>query len=225
MSTEWTDQHGCGGSEDSDPTKQNCDLILQYMCQPKTDYKDSDLDRLRDGLTTETQDYTEMTNDNQEANAQRKKGDVKLDRALQESWESYDNCFYRNRNSGLFTADQALKKNKKGYIGSIYTRQNPNGERNGYECPEERDYYPYWHPTQWKDIAVLTSNTSLCDYYLKQSFNVKPRHLCVEFYESKIQKHWSRWNNENDCVNNKGKWVEYYNYLEKAARKKILLKS
>jgi len=65
---------------------------------------------------------------------------------------------------GLFTADQVLKsKNNQGFSAAIYTRQNPNGNQNGYECPEERDYYPYWHPTPWMDIALLTDNTSLCE--------------------------------------------------------------
>ena len=31
---EWTNQHGCGGDEDSDPHKLNCNIVLQYMCQP-----------------------------------------------------------------------------------------------------------------------------------------------------------------------------------------------
>eukprot|EP00116_Pleurobrachia_bachei_P005639 sb/3465901/ len=30
---EWTNQHGCGGSEDSSPHKLNCDVVIQYMCQ------------------------------------------------------------------------------------------------------------------------------------------------------------------------------------------------
>ena len=30
---EWTNQHGCGGSEDSSPHKLNCDIVIQYMCQ------------------------------------------------------------------------------------------------------------------------------------------------------------------------------------------------
>ena len=72
--------------------------------------------------------------------------------------------------SGLFTADQNLNGDT-----SIYTRQNAAGTRRGFECSEERDYYPYWHPSEWKDIAVLPSETSRCAYYEKESFNVKPK--------------------------------------------------
>ena len=72
---------------------------------------------------------------------------------------------------GLFLADQNLN----GKVTSIYTRQNPGGTRYGYECPEERDYYPYWHPTDWIDIAVLTDDPSFCSYYRNESFNVKPK--------------------------------------------------
>ena len=34
LTIEWTNQHGCGGSEDKDPHKLNCNLVLQYMCEP-----------------------------------------------------------------------------------------------------------------------------------------------------------------------------------------------
>ncbi len=31
---EWTNQHGCGGHEQGDPHKLNCDIVLQYMAVP-----------------------------------------------------------------------------------------------------------------------------------------------------------------------------------------------
>lgn len=83
---------------------------------------------------------------------------------------------------GLFTADQKLRGE-----ASKYTRQNPNGNRYGYECPEERDYYPYWHPTDWKDIAVLVGNKTHCDdLYLKESFNVKPKGKGIDLLRTKL---------------------------------------
>ena len=116
------------------------------MCQANTgpEADPANLDRIRDGLNTQSQDYTNMAADSQAANSQRKAQDVKTDRVIQEPWDHYDSCNYRERNAGLFTADQNLKQNNKGYSSAVFTRQNPNGQRSGYECPEERDYYPYW---------------------------------------------------------------------------------
>ena len=73
--------------------------------------------------------------------------------------------------TGLYTGDVQLRSTR-----AIHTRQNPNGDRYGYECPEERDYYPYWHPTSWRDIAVMAHDKSFCEnYYQKESFNVKTK--------------------------------------------------
>jgi hypothetical protein len=71
---------------------------------------------------------------------------------------------------GLFTADQKLKGDE-----ARYTRQNSQGTRYGYECQEEREYYPYFHPTDWIDIAVFASNKEDCPYYETESFNTKPK--------------------------------------------------
>ena len=37
MVIEWTNQHGCGGSEESDPHKLNCNIVIQYLCQDDVD--------------------------------------------------------------------------------------------------------------------------------------------------------------------------------------------
>jgi hypothetical protein len=217
LTIEWTQQHGCGGDENTDPTKQNCYVVLQYLCD---DSSNSGLDRLRDGLTTKTQNYTPMVVDTQQDYMNRSESDPSQTLGLHETWQWYNKCRYRQRNANLFTADQRLGKIELQYSSAIYTRQNPNGNRNGYECPEERDYYPYWHPSPWKDIAILTSNTTLCDQiYLKSSFNVQPYSECVQTYSDGTRKTWSKYNNQNDCLANNGSWTQFYNYLEKAPRK------
>ena len=65
---------------------------------------------------------------------------------MHEDYDYYFRCKIRQRNMGLFTADQ----NMRGRHRARFTRQDRNGARHGYECPEERDYYPYWHPSPWK---------------------------------------------------------------------------
>ena len=90
-----------------------------------------------------------------------------------ENW--YHLCHTRQRNGGLFTADQPVLTTE----GASVTRQDPVNTRHGFECSEERDYWPYWHPTPWRDIAVLTSNTSLCDEYRATSQNVASKCMCV----------------------------------------------
>lgn len=109
--------------------------------------------------------------------------------------------------------------------GAIYTRQNPNGGQSGYECPEERDYYPYWHPTAWKDIAVLTSDEEKCYELVENSNNRQMRFECIE--NMRGYRKWpsinqkskqfidqsgiSKWNTEDDCIENGGEWIGFYN--------------
>ena len=63
------------------------------------------------------------------------------ERALNEPFWTFQDCYYRERNKGLYTADR-LNPNNEDQLRAITTRQNPNGDRHGLECPEEQDYYP-----------------------------------------------------------------------------------
>ena len=83
-------------------------------------------------------------------------------------------CANRERNKGLYTSDQNLNAND-----ATRTRQNPNGARSGLECAEERDYYPYWAPSPWKDLMVMTNNLAMCGTYQAESQNVKARGYCT----------------------------------------------
>lgn len=148
---EWTNQHGCGNDDNE------CQLIVQYMCD----------DRLRDGVTTRTIPQTPAQCANGDCNNDARYG-------MHESYDYYMNCKYRKRNMGLFNADRNLNGRT-----ARFTRQNNNGNRNGYECPEERDNYPYWHPTPWIDLAVMTDTPSRhCAWYQAESENVKGRQYC-----------------------------------------------
>jgi len=74
-----------------------------------------------------------------------------------ESEEYYVFAKNRERNKGLFTADQKLQGNDQ-----TKTRQNPGGTRRGLEVPEERDYFPYWQPSIWRPVAIMHNDVDEC---------------------------------------------------------------
>eukprot|EP00106_Octopus_bimaculoides_P015181 XP_014782623.1 PREDICTED: protein DD3-3-like [Octopus bimaculoides] len=142
LKLEWTNQHGCGITDDKNPSKRQCNIVLQYMCQKLK--VDDPRDQLRDGTNTNAQSYIYRFGYPRDLKTYDiYKRIVRSDRGLHESWDWYDKCMQREQNGGD-------------------TRQNRNGVRRGYECPEERDYYPYWHPTPWIDIAIFAQNAENC---------------------------------------------------------------
>jgi len=156
----WTSQHGCGNS------KNNCNNVIQWACDSHDYLKHEDdfssLDDvatgmrmiLRNGGTTQTPDDPNNRNDVANKFQGNNNGQVK---GRHESEEYYYFAKKRQRNKGLFTADQNLKGNTE-----IYTRQNPNGNRRGLEVPEERDYFPWWNPSPWRDLAWLGNDVEYC---------------------------------------------------------------
>lgn len=192
LQVEWTAQHGCGPEHPNN----DCELILQYMCGPW----------VRDG----TRDDTAPNNIDTLSPTEQ------LEYGYHETVQYFRDCNNRQRNKGLFIADQNIGES------AVNTRQNDGGNRRGFECDEERDYYPYWHPTFWRDIAVLTSGpiAKRCNYYARMSQNVTPKGMCVTPQAPAFNFDWNNWqnvadlfgygaveNNQDACERNGNKWV------------------
>jgi len=181
LSMAWTSQHSCG-SENAE-----CQVVIQYMCNEATTApagvptagSGTGEGPIRDGTNNGTPDPN-----NPQAN-----------RGLHEPTSFYQACDNRERNKGLYTADQNLNGND-----ARRTRQNPNGGRSGLECPEERDYYPYWAPSPWKDLMIMTNNLGMCDYYKANSQNVVAKGYCTGQNGNQAP------NNEAGCTADGGTW-------------------
>jgi len=252
---EWTNQHGCGTN-----SKVNCEIILQYACEDTLDPRVDDfwpwvankagagtasrgkqrfhdyasvpqnVAAPRDGVPRDSLDSATDTIPDNEASAM--PNTVETQRyGMQESFDYYDVCQHTERNKGIYTADQRMRRHDR-----RATRQNPNGNRHGFECQEERDYYPWWAPSPWVDIAVLTDSandavcyadpTNLsscskrCQYYHENTMNTKPRGYCDVNHSNSTwsvadklnSNEWkgNRWfNNKEACLTQKyTKWYE-----------------
>jgi len=147
----WTHQHGSSKYQ-----MEHSELIIQYMYEPL----------VRDGTTTRTIPTKATECQNYDCDT-----DVRFGR--HESLDFYEMCLQTEQNNGLFTANQNLQG-----ASARYTRQNNQGTRHGYECPEERDYYPYWRPSPWIDAAYITADTARCSAIQAESQNVKERYEC-----------------------------------------------
>lgn len=201
LSVTWTVQHGSGQN-----AKLNTHIVLQYICDtfpraqdsghamPNAVINDAAFDNsnyrttpnmaailrknglrveLYNGGNTNTPDATASLSTTDIATTHG--NNVGNNRGLRESEEWYSLCQNQARNYGLFHADQDLNGDTK-----KYTRQNPDGTRRGLECPEERDYYPYWNPTPFHDIAILTPDIRYCKNYIApESQNVQLKYTCL----------------------------------------------
>jgi hypothetical protein len=185
LQVEWYNQHSCGPSG-----KARCNVVLQYACD----------DTMKDGTSEDpTGDNGGNTCTDEVTAANQANADV----GRHENVQYFDACNARARNAGLFTAAENVNNG----AGAQATRQNQNGGTSGFECQEERDYYPYWHPTPFVDFAILTTNaTARCDYYRAQSENVVGRFSCTA----------PAFNNAADCATGAGTWVQSDSHKEKA---------
>jgi len=197
MRMSYTNQHGCNNP------MNNCNLVIQMGCDthsarnPNQNNNNINFNQqpsyngngglplrglgtrmmiLNGGNTNAPGDANINNNDNvanKLAEAYNNNNDG--ERGRHESEEYYEYCKSRTRNEGLFTADQKLKGNNQ-----INTRQNPNGNRSGLECPEERDYFPWEFPTPFIDLAWKGNDVEYCKKNIAPfSQRVYPKGTCT----------------------------------------------
>lgn len=211
----WTAQHGCGNP------KNNCNFVVQWTCDThdvdggnqalnsqdsvaNVFYpKDGQRIMLRNGLNTNTPQDSNINNVQNTFNANNNNNVGRM-----ESEEFYAYAKERERNKGLFTADQKVGNQQ------INTRQNPNGNRSGLEIPEERDYYPWWYPSPWKTAAILHNDVEECEEKMlahDQAYEVK--YQCAPpagaTWNQINNADYIQTTNQDDCEDEGGVWRSY----------------
>jgi len=219
QSVTWTAQHGCGNA------KNNCNMVFEYTCDThpqdaaetilNNNYNagansavanskyNTDADWRNYNIITGTRVQlsnganTNTPNDpnnirNVGATFQNNNND---NEGRHESEEYYIFAKNRERNKGLFTADQKLQGNDQ-----TKTRQNPGGTRRGLEVPEERDYFPYWQPSIWRPVAIMHNDLAECQTQMaaKSAAN-EAKSACVP---TKTQVTQGTGNNQGGKTNN-----------------------
>ena len=120
---EWTQQHG-GGLEELGPSIHS-ELVFQYMCADDDTEARSTGTRprslLRDGSSTTT-----IPNTAAGAN------DTKY--GMHESFQYYQNCKARERNRGLFVADQNMNGRNKATCSLTPDPDHPRSNAGGQRC-------------------------------------------------------------------------------------------
>merc|ERR1719320_1162475 len=182
----WTAQHGCGNP------KNNCNMVLEYTCdthpQNQNNILNNNAQVTTENLNLQSAQFQTDTNyrnydhitglrvmlkNGANTNTPNDPNNIQNVRATfannnndnevrHESEEYYAFAKQRDRNKGLFTADQKLQGDDP-----TKTRQNPGGTRRGLEVPEERDYFPYWKPTPFKPIALVHNDVAECEAEMK----------------------------------------------------------
>ena len=170
LNVEWTTQHGCGASNPD----LVCDVVIQYACEDTMPgVRDGSRRATIGGGQNDNGGNTNPASERPNPNPEKQGPEY----GMHETYDYYMRCRARERNKGLYTADQLNPTTTR--QTAVYTRQDRNAQRYGFECPEERDYYPYWHPTPWRDVAVLTDEPGRCAFYERESQNVAPKGRCV----------------------------------------------